>query len=791
MSRSQTKVENDYIAEKWPKSAKILDINRCALQFKTVNALMKFLKNFEVKVKNGTTGSITEIIRCKNGWSVYNEQLPSYTDIKLNVLIQSKEDETKSIIAEIQLLLDVMSAYKKIAHKLYAIERKYELVANYQLIADKMDKFDDLNEKSIETAKRLIQKADFVAFEVFESCLSTSFDRFLDKNLLQFFNLWKNECLKVMKCIILNKEMSNGNKCKALTQLLNIDLPSNFKETLNALKQECTDKYLLDSFFVIFNVWKYSLINERFDCLTLKAAKSNKSVFKFVEGSVSLCMHGKHDDGALGLGKNIKKTDSPKLCSWFTQFAASSKHCLAIDSNHRVFVWGKNDNYQLGLGDKENRYIPTLLSLFDQKAIKVAVGRDHSLILIQSGLVYSFGNGSQGRLGHSNEKSVKTPKLISSICDIHIVHVCAGSNHSMLITEDGKMYAFGNNWDGQCGLGKQMKEVSTPTIVKMPDSIFVSYAECGSNVSVILSSNGTVFSCGYSSNNGHGYIVYKANAIKALETEVISSLAVGNFHTLCLNEKRQVWSFGYGHGDKESQYKPKQIEYFSANNIEIGSVYAGIDQSVAVSVDKNELYVWGDSKEGIGAIRNVPERMNLFKNANIVSVGMGSSFIGILNETKEESKENEILLKSGQEMTVQNKKSHNVYIQNKEIFGDDEWMKIEQRFISLPFPYFSNKFVENLVMNKEQTMIELIDKSEIDTIYRSDIIESQFFLSLEAVNIIQTDQNKKEFLANAQKFKFSKIDEIAFGIPDNAKNANIYAQPKNAESIYLLKKFRL
>merc|ERR1712228_445771 len=246
-----------------------------------------------------------------------------------------------------------------------------------------------------------------------------------------------------------------------------------------------------------------------------------------------------------------------------------------------------------------------------------------------------------------------------------------------------------------------------------------------------------------------------------------------------------------GHGDKEWQDKPKQIEYFLANYIEIGAVYAGFNQSAAVSVDNKELYVWGDSKDVIGAMRDVPERMNLFENANIVSVGMGESFIGILNETNEESKENEIVLKSGQEMTVQSKKSHNVYVQNPALFGNEDWIQIEQRFNSLPFPYFGHKFVENLVMNKEQTMIALIDESYIDTIYRSDIIESAFFLSLDAVDIIKTEQNKKEFLANAQKFKFSKIDEIAFKIADNAKKANIYVQPKNAESIHLIKRFNL
>merc|ERR1712228_917227 len=117
-------------------------------------------------------------------------------------------------------------------------------------------------------------------------------------------------------------------------------------------------------------------------------------------------------------------------------------------------------------------------------------------------------------------------------------------------------------------------------------------------------------------------------AIKALESEFITSLEVGSSHTLCLNEKRQVWSFGVadkgalGHGDKEWQREPKQIEYFSTNKIEIGAVYAGFNQSAAVSVDKKELYVWGDSKNVIGAISDVPKRMNLIKNANIVSVGM-------------------------------------------------------------------------------------------------------------------------------------------------------------------------
>eukprot|EP01083_Nonionella_stella_P000963 2774_1 len=72
LTRCQTKVENDYIAESYPASAKLLDINRCALQFKTIKALMKFLLLFNKKIKNGETRSIADVIRIKNGWTVYD-----------------------------------------------------------------------------------------------------------------------------------------------------------------------------------------------------------------------------------------------------------------------------------------------------------------------------------------------------------------------------------------------------------------------------------------------------------------------------------------------------------------------------------------------------------------------------------------------------------------------------------------------------------------------------------------------------------------------------------------------
>eukprot|EP01084_Bolivina_argentea_P203397 347412_1 len=162
LARSQTKVETDYISEKYPTAARILDINRCAIEFKSVELMMKFLDIFCNKIKSKETMSIMSIIRAKNGWAIYNESLPAYTDLKLNVLVKT---EKGSIIAEIQFLLKLMSDFKKVAHKLYSIERKNEFCYHYQKLVRSMSDFKDI--KTVhELCMVLIQQNDFKYFKL-------------------------------------------------------------------------------------------------------------------------------------------------------------------------------------------------------------------------------------------------------------------------------------------------------------------------------------------------------------------------------------------------------------------------------------------------------------------------------------------------------------------------------------------------------------------------------------------------------------------------------------------------
>eukprot|EP01083_Nonionella_stella_P011937 33858_1 len=166
MERSRSKIENDYIDAQFPKSAKILDINRCALQFESIDVLMQFLEKLRERIETKNAYCINQIIRCKNGWMDWNQpmQNPSYSDIKLNVLIQTSDG--KQIIAEIQFLLHLMSGFKKVAHKLYSIERRAEFVDNFVDLRNNMNKFKN-NKNILHVLNDLIENDHIKQFKLF------------------------------------------------------------------------------------------------------------------------------------------------------------------------------------------------------------------------------------------------------------------------------------------------------------------------------------------------------------------------------------------------------------------------------------------------------------------------------------------------------------------------------------------------------------------------------------------------------------------------------------------------
>jgi len=118
-----------------------------------------------------------------------------------------------------------------------------------------------------------------------------------------------------------------------------------------------------------------------------------------------------------------------------------------------AYVWGTNNNYNLGLGSNTSRSNPDILEQFRKDGTnisKVELQKFHSAFVTKSGAVLTCGHGRGGRLGHGSETMQLVPKPVqlSSTC----TDVALGVDHSVFLTEGGVVHTCGMNTFHQLGL---------------------------------------------------------------------------------------------------------------------------------------------------------------------------------------------------------------------------------------------------------------------------------------------------------------------------------------------------
>jgi alpha-tubulin suppressor-like RCC1 family protein len=87
--------------------------------------------------------------------------------------------------------------------------------------------------------------------------------------------------------------------------------------------------------------------------------------------------------------------------------------------------------------------------LAGQKVVKIASGAYHSLILTDRRNCYSFGDNNDGQLGIGHSNVSRIWNLIGK----DILDIACGEDFSCYLTTAGKIYTFGANGFGQLGLG--------------------------------------------------------------------------------------------------------------------------------------------------------------------------------------------------------------------------------------------------------------------------------------------------------------------------------------------------
>lgn len=198
-----------------------------------------------------------------------------------------------------------------------------------------------------------------------------------------------------------------------------------------------------------------------------------------------------------------------------------SEHMLAITSSGHLYGWGFNQYGQLGLGHKyEKIYVPSRVegALRDKQVTLAATSYSHSLALTSDGTLYAFGLNTRGQLGIGSTADMWTlPQRLNHLADVgRASSMACGVEHSAVVMENGSLYTFGRNDYGQLGIDDPNRQLSALP-VRVEDglsklrSLHCEAVACGYYFTVVIA-DGTLHAFGINDFGqlglGHNYEVY-------------------------------------------------------------------------------------------------------------------------------------------------------------------------------------------------------------------------------------------------------------------------------------------
>jgi len=350
--------------------------------------------------------------------------------------------------------------------------------------------------------------------------------------------------------------------------------------------------------------------------------------------NMELLAVGLNTFGQLGIGERVRQ--SPFVP---TKFGVSDQLSLITANNapdplrglnvdeiedvqcgcHVTVILYKDGRVQMA-GAIMNEVIPLVRTIhiaFPPKAVQVACGRKHVLLLFDSGCVLSWGTGYFGQLGHGDDTSVEEPTLVKALTPpalgCRVTKVSAGGNHSGVVTDNGGAFMWGLNRSGQCGTSMKADVLLVPKPVDFKKAVSqcggqpvrVTQLVCGRNHSGCVSADGRVYAWGATTMGRTGLNVSTAVKVQQSPSELplfnsrpVKQLATGDFHMMALCVDGAVYSWGYSSDGQTGQATlihcrtPKRMEYFDMAGASIQSIACGSGFSMAKDA-AGYLYSWG------------------------------------------------------------------------------------------------------------------------------------------------------------------------------------------------------
>lgn len=378
-----------------------------------------------------------------------------------------------------------------------------------------------------------------------------------------------------------------------------------------------------------------------------------EKIFSFSTKKLLFKAAGDNADGKLGLGESlnyvVRSYDFTLSLNieGIKKVASHANFVFLLMEDKTVSSYGHNSSAGgLGHGDDQlgadccnPRYVPEKIPGLDS-VVDIAVGQGHVLFALNDGTVKAFGRNEYGQLGlgSNNPDKYPTPQLVSSLSNV--IKVAVGEKHSLALSSDGKVFAWGHKGDGALcfGYNTNPNYTASPTEINISGVTSVKDIAAGDANSFFIADDDTVYGCGRNlegqlglGNNNHP--ISSPQQISTLSG--VKKISASYLHTLALTHTGEVYSFGsgawgaLGHGTWDAKNAPQKIT--SLANVK--QISAGYNLSF-VLLDSGDLYAFGDNMTGALGFedtdidyQNSPKKVDSLSKIASVTAAYKTSFV--------------------------------------------------------------------------------------------------------------------------------------------------------------------
>ncbi|KAL4584210.1 hypothetical protein LXL04_008802 [Taraxacum kok-saghyz] len=278
----------------------------------------------------------------------------------------------------------------------------------------------------------------------------------------------------------------------------------------------------------------------------------------------------------------------------------ASFHCVALGVDGRCYTWGRNE--------ASLRHFPS------HNPSKVHASSLMLVVISTSEL--------KGQLGHGDKILRGSPSVVTGLSKHKVVKAGSGGGHTVVQTEDGLSFSFGWNKHGQLGTGSTKTEFElSPVRCLLTD---VKDVACGADFTVWLTSveGSSILTAGHPQYGqlGHGTdneyntkdssvkLAYEAQprpkAIASFSEETIVKVACGSNHTVAMDSKGYVYTWGFGgygrlgHREQKDEWSPRRVDIFTKHNIlPPTAILSAGSVTSACTAGAGQMYMWGKIKK--------------------------------------------------------------------------------------------------------------------------------------------------------------------------------------------------